>query len=68
LKGAFFISQPLKGLVLEILKDILTSSKFQYIMIITNVNPRNYDETMDYFDTIKDNCLIWMENPVIIFL
>ena len=32
-------------------------------MIITNVNPRSYDETMDYFDTLKDNCLMWMQDP-----
>ena len=65
LKGAFLISQPLRGITLDILKDIIQSSKFQYVLIVTNVNPLSYDESSDYFDTIRDKCLtMWMANPV----
>lgn len=63
-KGVFLISQPLTGLVVETLRDIITSSKFQFIIIITNVSPLAYGETADFFDSIKDNCLIWMNDAV----
>lgn len=65
MKAVFFISQPLKGIVLDTLKDIMRSSKFQYITIVTNVNPSCYGEDSDfYFDEIRDKCLMWMENAV----
>ncbi len=64
MKGVFLIGQPLKGIVLETLKDILKSSQFQYIVIITNISPAIYDQTIDYFDQIRDDCLVWMNNAV----
>jgi hypothetical protein len=64
LKAVFFISQPLKGIVLETLKDILLASKFQFLTIVTNVNPVSYDQSMEYFDEIRDDCLMWLSNPV----
>ena len=64
LKGVFFLAQPLKGMCLETLKDIICSSKFQYVIIVTNVNPASYDQTIDYFDQIRDECLIWMKDAV----
>ena len=64
MKAVFFISQPLKGVVVETLKDIIESSKFQFMTIITNLNPTCYNESLDYFDEIKDNCLIWLKNAV----
>lgn len=67
MKTVFFVSQPLKGLVLETLKDIIRSSKFQFVTLVTNLNPACYDEDMDYIDTIRDNILFWMENAVRFF-
>ncbi len=65
MKAVFFISQPLRGIVIETLKDIIRSSKFQYITIVTNLNPSCYGENSEsYFDDIRDKCLIWMENAV----
>ncbi|RNA41962.1 sec1 family domain-containing 2 [Brachionus plicatilis] len=62
LKAVFFISQPLKGLVVEILKDILTSSTFQFITIVTNLHPNFYGISKDLFDQLRDDCLIWMSD------
>ncbi len=64
MKAVFFVSQPLKGLVLETLKDIIRTSKFQYVTLITNLNPISYNEQSNYFDEIQDNCLAWMGNVV----
>lgn len=64
MKSVFFISQPLKGIVLETLKDIIRSSKFQYVALITNLNPTSYNEDEDYFDILRDNILMWMQNAV----
>lgn len=62
MKAVFFISQPLKDIVLETIKDIIRSSNFQYLTIITNLDPVFYDEDAQYFDEIRDKCLIWMNN------
>ncbi|CAF0750297.1 unnamed protein product [Brachionus calyciflorus] len=62
LKAVFFISQPLRGLVIETLKDIILSSRFQFITIITNLHPNFYGVSQELFDQIRDDCLIWMSN------
>lgn len=67
-KAVIFISQPLRGVVLETLKEIIISSKFQYLTILTNLEPILYDESSDYFDKLSDQCLMWMSNPVRICL
>jgi hypothetical protein len=68
LKAVILISKPLKGIVLDTLKEILISSKFQFLTLITNVNPECYEELSseeeDYFDQIRDQCLMWMSNAV----
>ncbi len=64
MKSVFFVSQPLKGMVLETLKDIIRSSKFQFVTLVTNLNPSCYDEDIGYLDTVRDNILYWMENMV----
>ena len=64
MKAVFFVSQPLKGLVLETLKDIIRTSKFQFVTLISNLDPTSYDELPNYFDKVQDNCLIWMGNAV----
>lgn len=61
-KAVFLLSQPLRGVVIETLKDILISSKFQFVLIVTNLDPSVYDETPDHFDSVTDKCLFWMSN------
>lgn len=61
-KAVFFVSQPLRDLVIDTLKEILIASKFQFITIVTSVNPASYDESVDFFDQLRDQCLIWMDN------
>jgi hypothetical protein len=58
------VSQPLKGLTLEILKDIIKSSKFQIIIIVSSLHPSDFGLEEEYFDKLKDDCLIWMGNVV----
>jgi hypothetical protein len=64
LKGVFLISRPLKGAVLDTLKEIVISSRFQFVTIVTNIRPESYDESEDYLDRIRDECLMWMSNVV----
>ena len=64
LKGVFFISQPILGAVVDTLRDIISSSQFQVVFIVTSVHPTSFEETDEYFDTLKDNCLIWMKDVV----
>jgi hypothetical protein len=63
-KGVFFISQPLVGSVVDTLKDIVSSSQFQVVYIVTSIHPSSFDMTDEYFDTLKDNCLMWMKDVV----
>ena len=67
-KAVFFISQPLKGVVIDTLKEIIIASRFQFVIVITNLHPELYDESSnELFDRLTDQCLIWMSNPVRIF-
>ena len=47
----------------ETLKDILKSSKFQYVNLILNDTDIDLNQT-DYIDGLKDDMLIWMGNAV----
>ena len=38
-KAVFFISSPLENLNLEILKDIISASSFQNIIVVSNILP-----------------------------
>lgn len=67
MKGVFLISQPLKGATIETLRDIIVTSKFQFIVLITNLHPISYGETDEYIDSLKDNCLTWMKDAVTLF-
>ncbi len=58
----FFISQPIQNAVEETLEHIISSSLFQYVVIITNIHPKVYNASDEHFDKIKDKCLIWMRN------
>lgn len=68
-KAVFLISQPLRGLVLDTLREIIIASQFQYVVIVTSLDPAAavYDETShdDFFDKLTDQCLVWMSNPVV---
>lgn len=63
-KAVFLIAQPLKGLVLDTLKEIIIASQFLFVTIVTSVDPSIYDESGSLFDKLTDECLIWMSNPV----
>ena len=67
-KGVFFVSQPLVGAVVDTLRDIVQSSQFQVVYIVTSVQPASFDETDEYFDTLKDSCLMWMKDGVSLLL
>ncbi len=62
LKATFFISQPILNVVVDTLEKIVTSSQFQYVLIITNIHPNVYDFDDEHFDELKDKCLVWMRN------
>lgn len=63
-KAVFLIAQPLRGIVLDTLKEIIIASKFQYVTIVTSIEPIAYDESRELFDRLTDECLIWMSDPV----
>lgn len=63
-KAVFLIAQPLRAIVLDTLKEIVIASRFQYVIIVTSVEPSAYDESRELFDRLSDECLIWMSNPV----
>ena len=52
-----------KRINIEILKDILKSSKFQYVILIINETDIDLNQS-DYIDCLKDDMLIWMGNAV----
>lgn len=62
LKAVFFVSQPIRNAVEETLEQIISSSHFQYVLIVTNMHPNEYEFSDDHLDELKDKCLIWMRN------
>ena len=65
-KAVFLVSQPLVSITLDTMRQIIEASNFKFVTIITSVCPEGFDMPDDYFDDVKQNCLLWMRDVVCI--
>ncbi|CAL1535071.1 unnamed protein product [Lymnaea stagnalis] len=67
-KSVFIISSPLTGVTEDIIRDIVTQSQFQYVIILTTasplLHPGNEDSSGDdaVFEAFEEKVLEWMRN------
>ena len=70
----FIISGPLHGTNMEILRDILRASSFQYVIVICSLSPAMHtivnhglgEDPMKTFIEAEEQLLEWMGNMVLL--
>lgn len=65
-------SSPLSGVTLDIIRDVVTQSHFQYVIVMTTVSPQLYTSAQSNSDKVleelEEQVLEWMGNMVINYL
>ncbi|KAG8453668.1 hypothetical protein GDO86_000342, partial [Hymenochirus boettgeri] len=61
-KALFVVSCPLRGRALEIIKDVVSQSSFQYCVVVTAVSPGEATEARNLCEHIEDKLCEWMGN------
>ncbi|XP_005111562.1 sec1 family domain-containing protein 2 isoform X1 [Aplysia californica] len=68
-KGVFVVSSPLLGVTEEIIRDVVTQSRFQYVVVMTTVSPLLHVDSAaqdtegdGVFEEFEEKVLEWMGN------
>ncbi|KAE8629566.1 hypothetical protein XENTR_v10000528 [Xenopus tropicalis] len=61
-KALFVVSCPLRGRALEVIKDVVSQSSFQYCIVVTAVSPSEAADARTLCEQMEDKLCEWMGN------